>query len=300
MPRSTPTESPLTQTGRYPYQPLPFRRKLTLPRGARVALVVYSNIEHFPEDLPGTPIVPMTARFTPDVLNYGWRDYGNRVGQWRLFDMFDRLKIRSSVCLNGDVCREYPEIIEAGNARGWEWMGHGQNNSRFLNDIDEATERAMVRDVIDTIARSTGKRPKGWLGPFLAETFRTPDILAEAGIEYLCDFTADDHPFPMTVATGSLLSMPYSVEMNDLPAFLSLGLSASAFADQIVDQFEVLYREGADNARVMPLCLHNFLVGQAFRAKHLERALEHIVGHDKVWLATAGEINDWYRKTFMA
>ncbi len=290
----------LTQTSRYDYVPISERKPLKFPNGERVALLVYMNIEHFPENRPGTPMVPMTANMVPDVLNYGWRDYGTRVGQWRLFDILDKYKIRGTVCLNSDVCNEYPQIITAGNERNWEWMGHGHNNTVMINDMPEDKERELISGVVKVIKEKTGKAPKGWLGPFLSETFNTPDILAENGIEYLCDFTCDDQPFPMKVKKGSLLSMPYTVELNDIPAFLSLGLSAEAFGKQIVDQFDWLYEEGKTNARVMPICLHNFLIGQPFRAKYLDEALRYITSHKKVWLATAGEINDWYRETQLA
>jgi len=287
----------LTQTSRYPFSPIIDRTPLAFPEGKRIALVPYLNIEHFPENLPGTPLVPMTQGFKPDVLNYGWRDYGQRVGIWRVAEILDRHGMRATVCLNSDVCREYPRIIEEGNRRGWEWMGHGQNNSNFLNGIDEARERALIADVLDTIEVGTGRRPRGWLGPFLSETYATPDLLAEHGIEYLCDFTCDDQPFPISTRSGPLISMPYTVELNDIPAFLNRGESAADFAASIRDQFDVLYAEGATSARVMPICLHTFLIGQPFRAKHLDAALAYIVGHDDVWLPTAGEINDWYRAT---
>jgi len=285
----------LTQTSRYPYEPIIDRQPLAWPDGKYVAVVPYLNIEHFPEDLPGTPLVPMTQSFKPDVLNYGWRDYGQRVGIWRIMEILDRHSMRATVCLNSDVCREYPRIIEEGNLRDWEWMGHGQNNSNFLNGIEEDVERELISTVVKEIEQGTGKRPKGWLGPFLSETPRTPDLLVEAGIEYLCDFTCDDQPFALTTAKGSLLSMPYTVELNDIPAFLNRGESAASFGQSIRDQFDVLYAEGATNARVMPICLHTFLIGQPFRAKHLNEAFAYIAEHEHVWFPTAGEINDWYR-----
>ena len=287
----------LTQTARYAYDPIARRDKLSFPDGARVALVVYLNVEHFPEDLPGTAIAPQTASMKPDVLNYGWRDYGQRVGIWRLMELLDRHGLRATVCLNADVCREYPQIIEEGNARAWEWMGHGHNNSELLAGLEEDAERTLIEEVLSAIERSTGQRPKGWLGPYLSETFHTPDLLAAAGVEYLCDFCCDDQPFPMTVRRGSLLSMPYSLDCNDLPAFLNFGMTADSFRQVITDQFDVLYAEGATNARVMPVCLHTFLSGQPFRVKQLDAALGYMLDHDHVWLPTAGEINDWYRST---
>lgn len=285
----------LSQTSRYDYSPISRRKKLAFPDGKRLAVLVYVNIEHFPEDLPGTPIAQATMNFKPDVLNYGWRDYGNRVGIWRMMEGMDRLGLRGTVCLNAQVCREYPAIIEEGNTRGWEWMGHGQNNSELLMGIDEDAERGVIEGVVGDIEKETGRQPKGWLGPYLTETFATPDLLTEAGIEYLCDFCCDDQPFPMKVRKGTLLSMPYSVECNDLPAVLTFGMAADDFGRLIRDQFDVLYAESASTARVMPICLHTFIAGQPFRWKHVQAALDYIVGHDDLWLATGAEINDWYR-----
>jgi peptidoglycan/xylan/chitin deacetylase (PgdA/CDA1 family) len=285
----------LTQTKRYDYNPIIRRDKLSFPNGKRMAVLVYINIEHFPEELPGTALAPATTGFKPDVLNYGWRDYGNRVGIWRMMEAMDKCGLRATVCLNGDVCREYPAIIEEGNKRDWEWMGHGHNNSQPLVGIEEEEERALINDVVATIERETGQRPKGWLGPFLSETYNTPDLLAEAGIEYLCDFCCDDQPFPMKVKSGELISMPYSVECNDLPMALYFGMTGPAMGQLIKDQFDVLYAESAETARVLPICLHTFVFGQPFRSKYLLEAFEHIVSHADLWLATGSEINDWYR-----
>ncbi len=293
--------SNLTQTAHYDFSAIIDRDPMKLPNGARVAVVPYINIEHFPEDIPGTALVPGTAGFSPDPLNYGWRDYGNRVGLWRMMDIMDPLGMRATVCLNSDIIREYPRIIEEGEKRNWAWIGHGINNApaNFLSNIDEDREKEIIGEVLEDMEKALGRKTKGWLGPFLVETMNTPNILAEFGVEYLCDFCADDQPFKFNTKTGSLISVPYTVELNDIPAFLSLGVSAEAFGDMIIDQFDVLYEEGATNARIMPICLHNFLVGVPFRAKHLKRAFEHIAKHDDVWLATGDEVNDWYRESYM-
>lgn len=291
----------LTQTRSYDYSPIIDREPLKLPDGARVAIIPYINIEHFPEDVPGTALLPATTQFTPDVLNYGWRDYGNRVGLWRIMEILDRYSYRGTVCLNSDVIREYPQIIEHGKKRKWAWIGHGLNNTpeSFLAGKDEDDERNIIKTVLDKMEQALGQKTKGWLGPFLSESFNTPDLLAEAGVEYLCDFTADDQPFKFNVKKGSLISVPYTVELNDIPAFMNIGVSAKQFGDMIIDQFDVLYEEGKTNARVMPVCLHTFFSGQPFRAKHIERAFKYISEHDNVWLTTGDEVNDWYRKNYM-
>lgn len=288
-----------TQTKYYDYSAIAKRPKLEFPNGKRVAVVVYLNIEHFPEDEAGTAIVPFTTSFTPDALNYGWRDYGNRVGIWRLMSILDGLNIKGTVCLNSDVTHEYPEIVEESTKRGWEFMGHGKTNtsSSFLAGKDASAQREAIRHVLNTIEAATGSRPKGWLSPFLSQGVATPDILAEEGVEYLCDFTSDDQPFKFNTHTGSLVSVPYTLEINDIPASIGAGLSAAQFGDTIIDQFDMLYEESEDSARVMPICIHGFVAGQAFRAKHVRRALQYIANHEGVWFATGGELNDWYRTT---
>ena len=291
----------MTKTPHYDYVPIIDRPPLKLPDGARVAVIPYINIEHFPENIAGTALIPGTAQFTPDALNYGWRDYGNRVGLWRMMDLMDPLGMRATVCLNSDIIREYPRIIEEGQKRNWAWIGHGINNApeNFLSGIEEDKEREIIGAVLTDMEQALGRKTKGWLGPFLCETFNTPHILADMGVEYLCDFTADDQPFKFNTRTGSLISVPYTVELNDIPAFLNIGVSAETFGDMIIDQFDVLYEEGAASARMMPICLHTFLVGQPFRAKHLKRAFEHIAGHSDVWMATGDEVNDWYRENYL-
>lgn len=291
----------LTQTKHYDYSPIVEREPLVFPDNARIAVMPFVNVEHFPENLPGTALTGVTKGFVPDVMNYGWRDYGNRVGIWRIIDILDKYGLRGTVCLNGDAIAEYPQIIEAGEKRGWSWMGHGMNNSpaSFLHNIDEQREREIIGEVMDVMQKAFGRKTLGWIGPFLSETFNTPNILAELGIQYLCDFTADDQPFVFNTDRGSLISMPYSIELNDVPAFLDLGQSAKTFGDMIIDQFDVLYEEGEINPRFMPVVVHSFLAGQPFRAKHLARAFEHIFKHDKIWCPTGDEVNAWYRKNYM-
>jgi peptidoglycan/xylan/chitin deacetylase (PgdA/CDA1 family) len=279
---------------RYDYSAIVDRPPLRWPNGARVALWVIPNIEHFLFDRPSTSITAVTTQFVPDVLNYSWRDYGVRVGIWRLMEVMERHGIKGTVALNSDVCRHYPRIVEAGKSLGWEWMGHGRNNSTLLAGLGEAAERALVREVRDTIAAATGARPRGWLGPALTETYLTPDILAEEGFDYVGDWVNDEQPYPLKVRRGRLISIPYSIEINDIPCFLDAHRSAEEFERMIVDQFDGLYEDGAKTGRVMAICLHPFLIGHPFRAKYLDRALAHIRRHQEVWFATGAEIVDAY------
>ena len=303
--------SDLTQCKHYDYVPIIDREPFKLPDGARVAVLPYINIEHFPADIPGTALIPGTQGFSPDPLNYGWRDYGNRVGLWRMMELMDKVGMRGTVCLNSEIIREYPRIIEEGMARDWAFIGHGINNApaNFIGNapdgegghipLDEEKERSIISTVCKTMEEALGRKTKGWLSPFLTHTDNTPKILEENGVEYLCDYTADDHPFRFNTPKNNLIAVPYTVEINDIPAFLNLGVSSEAFGDMIVDQFDVLYEEGATNARCMPICLHTFHVGQPNKFKHLKRAFEYIAGHDDVLLTTGDDINDWYREQYM-
>ncbi len=286
--------------GRFDYSPIVDREPLRFPDGARVAVWVIPNIEHFHWDKPSTSVTAVTAHLKPDVLNYSWRDFGVRVGIWRMMEVMERHGVKGTVALNSEVCEQYPRIIEAGNELGWEWMGHGSTNSVLFNDQPEEEERGLIRDIVSTIADGTGTAPKGWLGPALSESFNTPDILAENGIEYVCDWVNDEQPYPMNVKSGSLISMPYSIEINDIPTFLDRGLGAEEFYRMVVDQFDMLYEDGAASGRVMAICLHPFLIGHAFRAKYFDKALDHITRRREVWVTRGGEINDWYRANYMA
>lgn len=298
-PSPNPTEVP-QHHGRFDYSPIVDRRPLRWPNGARVALWVIPNIEHFLFDRPSTRLADGGLGLNPDVLNYSWRDYGVRVGVWRMMDIMEKYGIKGTVALNSDVCTHYPRIIKAGNALGWEWMGHGTTNSILINRQTEAEERALVNTVVDTIAKRTGKRPRGWLSPALSETTRTLDFLAAAGIDYVGNWVNDDQPYPMRVKSGRMLSMPYSAEINDIPALLGLHQSPDMFGQMICDQFDVLYEDGAKTGRVMSICLHPFLIGHPHRSKYLDQALKHITSRQEVWLTTGSEIADWYRKNYVA
>ncbi len=277
------------------YSALIDRPPLRWPDRARVALWVQVNLEHFTFDEPGIGLPPTrTNPPIPDVNNAGWRDYGARVGIWRLMDVLDKHKLRSSTPTNAGVCVHYPEIIREAERRNWEFMGHGITNSRTLSELEEAEERAVIRSSLDALTSATGTPPKGWLGPGLAETFETLDLLAEAGIEYVSDWCNDDQPYPIEVRAGRLIGVPYCKDIGDIPAFVGAGLPAERFCQMLCDQFDVLYEEGARTGRIFGIAVHPFIAGQAFRAKWLDRALEYILGHEQVWVTTAGEIADWY------
>ena len=277
----------------FAYWPLPERPPIAWPDGARVAVWVAVNTEHYPIDRPGVSIVPITAQFVPDPMNYGWRDYGARVGIWRLMDVLDELGIPVTAPLHEEVCRRYPQIVEAGNRRGWAWMAHGRDNAAAQPRLEE-DERGYLAAHVDALEQLTGHRPQGWLGPALTETFETPELLAELGLTYVCDWCNDDQPYPLETTAGPLISLPYSIEVNDIPLLLDKGLSGAEYRDLLIDQLEGLYEVSEASGTVMAIPLHPFLVGLPFRLRYLREALEHIAGHDGVWLATGDQIAAHY------
>jgi peptidoglycan/xylan/chitin deacetylase (PgdA/CDA1 family) len=284
-----------TEHDRFDFSPIVDRPPLRWPNGARVAVWVIPNIEHFLFDRPSTSITTATIGMVPDVLNYSWRDYGLRAGIWRMMDVMEKHGVKGTVALNSDVCAKYPRIIEAGNKLGWEWMGHGTNNSTLINKQPEDEERALIKQIVDTIAKATGKKPRGWLGPALTESHRTLDVLAENGIDYVGDWVNDEQPYPMRVKSGQMFSMPYSIEINDIPAFLEMKRTGEEFSRMICDQFDVLYEDGAKSARVMAICLHPFLIGHPHRSKYFDQALAYIRKRQDAWVTTGAEIVDAYK-----
>ena len=278
----------------YPYSPIVERTPIHWPGGARVAFYVGLNVEYFELDRPSTSLWEGTSSLVPDPLNFGWRDYGPRVAIWRLIEIFDRHGVRPSALLNADAATRYPQIVEAGNARDWAWLAHGKNNSRLWTDMSEDDERTQLTAVIETIEQATGKRPRGWLGPGLTETLNTPALLAELGLRYVLDWTADDQPFALDVP--GMLSVPYTVELNDLGLFLTNGLTGPQVLQMITDQLDQLHADAQDSGRVMALALHPFVIGQAFRAGYLDKALSYIVNHPGVWVTTSDEIAEHYAR----
>jgi allantoinase len=281
--------------GPFPYSPIIRRPPLIWPDGARVALWIIPNIEFFSlaEKVPaaaggsGAPV--------PDVPAWSVRDYGNRVGVFRLMGVLDRYGIRATVALNSELCAQHPEIIEEGNRRRWEWMGHNESNTRRLNEAAPGEEAGIIHRALATIERAAGTRPVGWLGSGLQETWDTLDLLAAEGCEYVGDWVNDDQPYAMTLDGGRwIVAMPYSQEINDKPVFERQHRTADEFRDMICQQFDVLYREGAESGRVMAIAIHPYLSGVPHRIDALDAALAHICRHDGVWKATGAEIARHY------
>jgi peptidoglycan/xylan/chitin deacetylase (PgdA/CDA1 family) len=270
------------------------RPRLTWPDGARVALWINPNIEFFGLDdvLPGNVNERVTREHAkiPNVRSWSVRDYGNRVGIWRLMEVLSRYDIRATAALNSEVCDHHPQIIEEGVRLGWEFIGHNQTNAMRLNEMPPEKELEAINATLDRIAKASGTRPKGWLGAGLAETWNTLDFLAEAGIRYVCDWVNDDQPYHFEIGNPRLVSLPYSVQTNDVPAYFDMKVSVPEFEMMLRRQFDVLYREGAESGRVMAIAVHPFVTGQPHRVGALDSALNYICSHAGVWRATGSEI----------
>ena len=279
--------------GPFPYSAINRRPKLELPGGARVALWVVTNIEFFALDqpMPGDSNErPKGSDPTPMVRHWAQRDYGNRVGVYRLMQLLTAHGIRSTVALNSSVCDHHPQIVEDCVKLRWEMMGHCRTNTERLTELPAAQERAVIRESLERIARATGKRPVGWLGAGLQESWNTLDHLADEGCIYVADWVNDDQPYVMDVGGRPLVSVPYSYELNDTAAIVRSKYTPGEFERMIRDQFEVLWREGAESGRVMAICLHPYITGQPHRIAALARALAHIDRFEGVWKATGEEI----------
>jgi len=292
---------PLRDPGLYDYLPYDATRpKITWPNGARVAFWVAPNVEFYELEPAKNPTRGAWPKPHPDVVGYSYRDYGNRAGFWRMLESFDRCGMRGSVSLNVAMCEHHPEIIEACAQRGWEFYSHGTYNTRYMLNMTEAQEREVIQDSIDTIKKHTGQRLDGWLSPALTYTERTLDLVADMGLTYVCDLFHDDQPSPVKTKTGTIASIPYSLEMNDTIAYNVNLVSPRAYGEIIKRQFDRLYEEGAESGTVMCIPLHPYLVGWPHRIRAFEEALRYITGHDKVWLATGREIAQHFIKHHLA
>jgi peptidoglycan/xylan/chitin deacetylase (PgdA/CDA1 family) len=289
-----------TPYGPFAYSPINRRCKFQLPGGARVALWVVTNIEFFALDkpMPGDSNErPKGGDPTPMVRHWAQRDYGNRVGVFRLMEVLSAHGIRSTVALNSAVCDHHPQIIDDCMKLGWEMMGHCRTNTERLTEVPLEKERELIRESLDRIARATGKRPVGWLGAGLQETWNTLDHLVAESCIYVADWVNDDQPYAMDVSGKMIVSIPYSYELNDMSAMVRSKYTPGEFERMISNQFEVLWREGEQSGRVMAICLHPFLMGQPHRIGALERALSYIDRFGGVWKATGEEIARHYLQT---
>ena len=277
------------------YSAIVDRAPLKLPDGARLVVWPIVNVENWDIDgpMPRTVLPPPGGGSAiPDLPNWAWQEYGMRVGFWRLKAALDRFGIKATLSINGSVCLEYPRLAQAAHDAGWEFLAHSFNQ-KPMNLLDD--QRAAIRQTIDTIEKFTGKKPRGWLGPGLTETFETPDLLAEEGIEYVGDWAHDDQPCELKTTAGTLYTIPYTVELNDIPMMMIQHHRASELFDRAMDQFERLYAEGEDSARVMAIAVHPYITGVPHRIKYYEKIFETLAGKPGVLFWTGEQILDWYK-----
>ncbi|GAA4336796.1 polysaccharide deacetylase family protein [Pigmentiphaga soli] len=284
----------LPHHNRYPYSSINARSDYSWPEGKRLAFYIGLNIEHFAfgAGLTHTPTVPIPA---PDQRSFSWTDYGNRVGVFRLFDLFDSLGLPASHLINTTLFDYAPDIVAGINRRGDEIIGHGRTNAERHGYMWEADEARFLAEVRDAIAEKAGQDVRGWMAPWMSVSHVTPDLLDEAGFKFLMDWPADDQPVWMKTRKGRIMSVPYPLELNDSPQMLVRASTPSEFEQMIIDQFEEMLAQSERQPLVCGLALHAMVVGQPYRLRALRRALRHIVDHpqrDRVWFTRPGAIYD--------
>ena len=284
----------LKKHGRYAYSPIVERPQYDWPGGKRLAFYIGLNVEHFHfgEGMGHTPTAPGPQ---PDIRNYAWRDYGLRVGVWRILDLFDALELPACHLVNTAIYDYAPQIMERIRARGDEVVGHGRTNSERQGDLSPAEEEALIREATEILRRQEGVQPDGWLGPWISETATTLDALRENGYRYVLDWPIDDQPVWMRTRNGRILSVPYPVELNDSPAMLNRHHTAREFTDMVIDQIDEMLEQCVHQPLCYALSLHTFIVGQPSRVVQLRKILEYIVQHeraDRIWFTRPRDVVD--------
>ncbi len=288
--------SDIKSHGRFEYSAINDRPDYCWPDGRRLAVYIGLNLEHFSfgEGLDACLAPPQPQ---PDVLNYAWRDWGNRIGAWRMLDLFDQLRLPCSALINTSLLDHCPGLVAACVDRGHEIIGHGHTNAQRQGAMDEAGERALLQGCRDRFAQAGYPVPAGWLSPWISESHSTPDLMTESGYRYTLNWCHDDQPTRMRTRSGATLwAIPYPQELNDIPAIVARLMSGKDFAEMIVDQFEEMLRQSVDQPLVMGIALHPYIMGQPHRLFHLRKALEHVAGKrtsDDTWWTTPGRICEW-------
>lgn len=279
---------------RIAYSPINARPRLELPGGARLAVWVIVNVEEWNprETMPRTVLTPPAGGSPmPDIPNWAWHEYGNRVGFWRFVEVLDYFKIRAALAINGSAIQAYEPIARAALERGWEFIGHGFGQKNMQKVPDEREDIAKTTAIIHQF---TGQKPRGWLGPGLTETWETPDVLAEEGYDYVCDWVLDDQPVVLKTRGGTIVNVPYTQECNDVATMLIQHHSAAEYKNRAIDQFEQLYADARQSARIMALVVHPYIMGVPHRLRYFREALEHIQSRPGVLFWTGEQILDWY------
>jgi len=282
-------------TDRLAFSAIAGRPPLRLPGGARVAVWVIVNVEEWDpsQPMPRTVLTPPAGGSpSPDIPNWAWHEYGNRVGFWRLLNVFDEFDIPAVLAINGSAVAAYPAIVRAAIERRWEFIGHGFTQRNMQKVPDERTDIIRTREVI---AAATGTAPRGWLGPGLTETWETPDLLFEAGYDYVCDWVLDDQPVWLKTRSGRILNVPYTQECNDVAMMLIQHHKASEYSDRALDQFAQIHADAEGSARVMALVVHPYIMGAPHRAKYFRKVIEAIRTSTGAVFWTGAQICDWYR-----
>lgn len=289
----------------YPFVPLPQRGRLAWPDGKRLALIVTINLEYWDmvKDSPapyyagGPAILPdMLPGNVADLPNYSWREYGQRVGVWRMFDAFDRAGVPASCTCNAKFALERRAVLDAAVERGWEIVAHNYEQGDLLTGYahDPDAERRVVHETVDIIAGATGRAPAGWLSSSLRGTPRTPEFLAEKGLVYFCDLMNDDQPYMLQTACGPIVAVPYSIEINDFTLLSRRGLSNAGALEVMKEQFDVLYEEGGASGMMMNVGLHPHVIGVPHRIRVLREFLGYARGFEGVWWATREQVARHY------
>ncbi len=285
---------PIRPDERLPYSAIIDRQAPKLPDGARMIVWTIVNVEVWDsmETMPRTVITPPAGGSPmPDIPNWAWHEYGNRIGFWRLKEVLDEFSVRTTLALNGSVCTVYPRIVHAAMEAGWEFIGHGFSQKNMQKVDNERVDIQQTRDIIE---KCTGRAPRGWLGPALTETFETVDLLKEEGFEYVADWVLDDQPITLKTRAGDLVNVPYTQETNDVAMMLIQHHKASEYADRALDQFETFYEESKTQPRVMALPCHPYIVGVPHRIKYFRKIFETIRTKPGVLFWTGEQILDWY------
>lgn len=284
--------------GWYSFSAFPARQPLRWPGGARVALWIAVSVEFMDLVPPEGAFSPLVStQKAPAVRNWSQRDYGNRVGIWRIMDVLDRYGLRATAAVNSSAAERYPDIVEESLKRDWEIMAHGEFATRLITErMPAGEERSLIARSRDALARATGSPPAGWLSPGLSESTRTPALLAEAGFTYTADWANDDQPFSIHVPAGRLTAVPSTIEVNDEVVVVNRNRTSWEFEQTGKDHFDALYADAAaaGTGLVMCIALHAYCIGQPHRIKYFDGMLAHIMSHAGVWPATGGEIAAHY------
>ena len=292
--------------GLYTWSPIVSRERLTWPDGARIAVAFVIGLGHYEADPPPGAFDPPTHRSPlrvmppPDYPTVTHREYGHRVGIFRLFEIFDAHAIRATAAVDALTAERYPRLVSECVSRGWEVIAHGVGQRRAITaSMSESDERAYIRSALDAVGTAAGTRPSGWLSPEQSESARTPALLAEMGVEYLCDWANDDQPYLIGDAARPLVSLPLMQDVSDVNLHWNRRVTMARWSAVVCEAFDTMYREGPDGGRLFALPLHPWCIGQPFRVKYLEQVLAHVRQHDGVWFATGAEIATWYRRSLV-